>query len=230
MAIHGFNKLTLLDYPGKVAAVIFLGSCNFRCPFCQNSELVLDPASQPVISEEEIIKYLEKRKGILDGVCITGGEPALCEDLPMLCGKIKALGYAVKLDTNGSRPDVVRSLAEKGLIDMVAMDIKSSKENYAKTAGLAALSLEPIEETADFLLRGSLPYEFRTTAVRELHTEEDFISIGKWIAGADAYFLQAYRDSPQVMERRFHSFSLSELESFRQILRNFVRNTEIRGI
>lgn len=230
MAIHGFNKLTLLDYPGKVAAVIFLGGCNFRCPFCQNSGLVLETSHQPSIDPGEILKFLKRRTGILDGVCITGGEPTSSSDLPELCRAIKDLGFLVKLDTNGSQPKMVKDLVSDGLLDMVAMDIKSSKEHYADAAGIPGINLAPIEETADFLLHGKLPYEFRTTAVKELHTEEDFKSIGKWIAGADAYFLQAYKDAPTVMKRGFTSFDKPELLKFRSLLLKTIPRVELRGV
>lgn len=230
MAIHGFNKLTLLDYPGKCAATIFLGGCNFRCPFCHNSELVLDPMSQPVIRTEEVLRYLEKRKGILDGVCVTGGEPTLDADLKPLLKEIKALGYLIKLDTNGSRPDVLRDLAENRLIDMAAMDIKASPEQYAAAAGIPGLDLIPIGDSVQYLLRGKLPYEFRTTVVKELHDRSTFVSIGKWIAGASAYYLQAFRDSENVMVDGFHSYSCQELEEFRRLLEETIPKVGIRGI
>ena len=208
-AIHGLNKTTLLDYPGRIAATIFLGSCNFRCPFCQNSSLVLHPADEPVIPEEEILSFLKKRRGILDGVCISGGEPTLASDLEDFICEIHALGYPVKLDTNGTRPDVLKHLAERGLIQKAAVDIR---------------------ETVSFLLHGKLDYEFRTTVVKELHNENDFIQIGQWLKGAKAYYLQAYRDSDEVLQPGFSSYSLEELEHFREILLTTIPLVEIRGI
>ena len=230
MAIHGFNKLTLLDYPGKCAATVFLGGCNFRCPFCQNSELVISPMSQPVIKPEEVLKYLGKRKGILDGVCVTGGEPTLEPDLKSLLKEIKKLGYLIKLDTNGSHPEVMEDLAAAGLIDTVAMDVKSSPEHYAKAAGVPGIDLIPVGDSVQFLLKGKLPYEFRTTVVRELHEREDFISIGKWIAGAQAYYLQAFRDSENVMSDGFSSYTYKELNDFRKLLEKTIPKVGIRGI
>ena len=181
MRICGFNKTTLLDYPGKVASTIFLGGCNFRCPFCQNGILVVAPGEQPDYSQEELLTFLKKRKGILDGVCISGGEPTLSDGLEEFLGKIKELGYAVKLDTNGSRPKIVKHLAEAGLIDKVAMDIKACPDNYGNLTGIEKPDMDSIFETADFLLHGNLDYEFRTTVVRELHTQKDFEEIAGWL-------------------------------------------------
>ena len=185
-AIHGLNKTTLLDYPGRIAAVVFLGGCNFRCPFCQNSSLVLHPSEEPVIPEEEVLTFLKKRQGILEGVCSAGGEPTLASDLEDFIKKIHSLGYPVKLDTNGTRPDIVQHLAENNLIQMVAMDIKASPENYPSLTGMLHPDLESVRETADFLLHGKLDYEFRTTVVRELHNENDFIQISQWLKSAPA--------------------------------------------
>ena len=230
MKICGFNKTTLLDYPGRVASTLFLGSCNFRCPFCQNSPLVVDPGQQPEISPEEILAFLKKRKGILDGVCVSGGEPTLAEDLPDFLKKIKELEYEIKLDTNGSRPYVVKSLVKDGLIDMVAMDIKASPDNYPSLCGLRYPDMDSINETVQFLMSGSVDYEFRTTVVKELHSEKDFREIGQWLKGAKAYYLQAYRDSEEVLQPGFSSYSLKELEHFRSILLETMDLVEIRGI
>lgn len=230
MKICGYNKTTLLDYPGKVAATIFLGSCNFRCPFCQNSSLVLHSAVQPEISTDEILSFLKKRQGILDGVCISGGEPALSEELPDFVQEIKTLGYAVKLDTNGSRPYAVKYLVNAGLVDKVAMDIKACPDNYRALSGLRYPDMDSIFETVDFLKEGHVDYEFRTTVVKELHTEKDFIEIGQWLSGAKAYYLQAYKDSEGVLQPGFTSYSLEELQRFQSILLKTIPLVEIRGI
>lgn len=230
MLIHGFNKTTLLDYPGKVAAVLFLGGCNFRCPYCHNSGLVLAPSSQPVIPLDEILSVLKKRRKILDGVCVTGGEPTLDKDLFSLLFSIKELGYAVKLDTNGTHPWVIKKLVKNHLVDMIAMDIKSSPQNYAKAAGLKHIELGPVMESVEFLKSGAVDYEFRTTAVRELHTEEDFFKIGEWLAKSKAYCLQAYRDSADVIQPGFSSFSKKELEHFQSLLSRTISSVQIRGI
>ncbi len=230
MQIHGLNKTTLLDYPEHVAATIFTGGCNFCCPFCHNGELVLRPQEFPLLSEDEVLAFLKKRKGILTGVCITGGEPTLQPDLPVFIERIKEMGYLVKLDTNGYRPAVLRALLEKGLLDYAAMDIKNSKAGYATAAGKENLDIAQIEESADILKEGRIPYEFRTTVVKELHTKEDFIAIGEWLAGAEAYFLQAYRDNENVIKKGFSSYSREELEKFARILRRFIKRVELRGV
>ena len=220
--IHGFNKLTLLDYPGRLAATIFLGSCNFRCPFCHNAGLVLAPESEPLIETEEVLKVLRKRKGILDGVCVTGGEPTLDPGLTGLLVQIKELGYPVKLDTNGTRPALVRELVDAGLVDYVAMDIKNSQEKYAETAGIRHL--------VEYLKSGVVDYEFRTTVVKELHKREDIEAIGQWLSGSRRYFLQNYKESEQVIRPVFTSYSREQLENFQQILRKTIPQVEIRGI
>ena len=229
MKICGLQKTTLLDFPGHVAATVFTGGCNFRCPFCHNSELL--PGTVDAEYETgEVLDFLRKRKGILEGVCITGGEPTLDKDIFCLIDRIKELGYPVKLDTNGSHPWILKKLINNKMIDMVAMDIKSSKESYARVAGSKHLDLKPICESVDFLMSGSVPYEFRTTVVRELHTQEDFRSIGNWLAGCSAYYLQAYKDSPEVIRPGFSSYSKRDLDYFCLILSRTIPAVYIRGI
>ena len=228
--IHGLNKTTLLDYPGRVAATIFLGGCNFRCPFCQNSGLVLHPAQEPVIPVNDVFSFLKKRRGILEGVCISGGEPTLSADLEDFVRQIHELGYPVKLDTNGTRPDIIKNLFSKGLIQMTAVDIKACPDNYCSLTGLMHPDLQAVQETVDFLLHSDVDYEFRTTVVRELHSRHDFIQIGQWLKGAKAYYLQAYKDSEEVMQPGFSSYSEEELEEFRSILLKTIPLVEIRGI
>lgn len=230
MKIYGLNKTTLLDYPGKVAATIFLGGCNFRCPFCQNSSLVLNPSAQPEIPVKEVLSFLKKRKGILDGVCITGGEPTLSPDLPELLQEIRTLGYPIKLDTNGTHPDLLKTLTEQNLIQMTAVDIKACPDNYPALCGLVHPELDAVKETVEFLKNGTLDYEFRTTVIRELHSEKDFIEIGQWLTGAKAYYLQAYRDSEEVLQPGFSSYTRKELEHFREILKRTIPLVELRGI
>lgn len=230
MSIHGLNKLTLLDFPGKVAATLFLGNCNFRCPFCHNSDLVLNPSSQPMLEVEEVLGFLKKRQGILEGVCITGGEPTLYAGLEELICSIRALGYAVKLDTNGYRPSVLKDLVKKGLLDMVAMDIKADRAGYHAAAGISSITISYIEESVDFLLSGQVPYEFRTTVVRELHDKKTFENIGQWIKGCQAYFLQSYKDSGRIIAPGFHANTKEELEEYRQILLKTMKHVELRGI
>ncbi len=230
MQIHGFMKSTLLDYPGHLAATLFLGGCNLRCPFCQNASLVLWPSSQPVYPEEEVLAYLTKRRTILEAVCITGGEPTLYPELPDFLYKIKALGYKIKLDTNGLKPTMVKKLTSLGLIDYVAMDIKSSPEHYSAATGIPELELTPVMETVDFLLKGSLDYEFRTTLVRELHSEEDMHSIGRWLKGARAYYLQSYKDSGDILCPGLSALDKETLLKYQSILSAYLGNVSLRGI
>lgn len=228
--VHGFNKLTLLDYPGRLACTVFLGHCNFRCPFCHNAGLVLNPENEPVIPIEEILGTLKKRKGILDGVCITGGEPTVHKKLPEFVQQIKKLDYSVKLDTNGTNPQMVREMVKAGLLDYVAMDIKNSPEKYGETAGIVRADLEAIHETVEFLKSGEVDYEFRTTVTRELHKKEDFLKIRRWLSGSRRYFLQAYKESEQVIRPVYSSYSREQLENFRQLLLEEISQVEIRGI
>lgn len=228
--VHGFNKLTLLDYPGRLACTIFLGHCNFRCPFCHNAGLVLDPENEPVIPIEEILGTLKKRKGILDGVCITGGEPTVHKKLPEFIQQIKKMDYSVKLDTNGTNPQMVQDMVKAGLLDYVAMDIKNAPDKYGETAGIARVDLEAVNETVEFLKSGKVDYEFRTTVTRELHKKEDFLKIRKWLSGSRRYFLQAYKESEQVIHPVYSSYSREQLENFRQLLLEEISQVEIRGI
>lgn len=228
--VHGFNKLTLLDYPGRLACTIFLGHCNFRCPFCHNAGLVLEPENEPVIPIEEILGTLKKRKGILDGVCITGGEPTVHKKLPEFIQQIKKMDYSVKLDTNGTNPQMVQDMVKAGLVDYVAMDIKNAPDKYGETAGIARVDLEAVNETVEFLKSGKVDYEFRTTVTRELHKKEDFLKIRKWLSGSRRYFLQAYKESEQVIHPVYSSYSREQLENFRQLLLEEISQVEIRGI
>lgn len=232
MNIAGLQKMTLLDFPGKVACTVFLQGCNFRCPFCHNSDLLEREGSQS-IREEELLTFLKKRKGILDGVCITGGEPTLQPDLEDLIRKIKALGYPVKLDTNGSRPDVLKRLAGEGLLDYVAMDIKNSPDRYPQTAGITRL--DHVEESIRFLMTGRVDYEFRTTVVAELHSPEAVDSMGKWLSSLapeytiPRFYLQPYVDRDSVLFDGLHAPSSEMLEKYVGILRFCAENVSIRG-
>ncbi|HIR92342.1 MAG TPA: anaerobic ribonucleoside-triphosphate reductase activating protein [Candidatus Egerieimonas intestinavium] len=230
MKIHGFQSLTLLDYPGKVACTVFLGGCNFRCPFCQNTGLVLAPEREAVVPMEEVMGVLRKRRGMLDGVCITGGEPTLTSDLREFILRVRELGYLVKLDTNGYRPEVLENLLAEGLLDYVAMDIKSSPENYARVAGLPGLDLQRIRHSVELLMGAGVDYEFRTTVAQGLHTREDIEAIGRWLQGCRRYFLQNYRESEQVMMPVFAGFSREQLENFRRLLLEYIPQVGIRGV
>ena len=206
MKISGLQKLTLLDYPGKLAATVFRSGCNFRCPFCHNASLVVNP-SVGQIEEDEFFDFLLSRKDRFGAVCVSGGEPTLYSELPSFINRIKEMGFLVKLDTNGYRPSVLRSLVTDGLIDYVAMDIKNSKDSYKKTVGIENFDIVPICESVDFLLSGKVDYEFRTTVVRELHSEKDFVAIADWIGGAKNYFLQSFKDSGDIIGSGFSAYN-----------------------
>lgn len=232
--IAGLQKMTLLDYPGKVACTVFLQGCNFRCPFCHNASL-LGAAQQPPIPRDELMAFLNKRIGLLDGVCITGGEPTLQKDLQDLLSEIKALGYAVKLDTNGYRPEILKTLVEQKLVDYVAMDIKNCPARYGETAGLSGLDISKIEESMVFLMMGDIPYEFRTTVVAEYHGPGDFRAIGQWFRRlapqhmVEKYFLQSYTDRDSVLCGGLHAPEKPQLQGFLEEIKEFVRHAEIRG-
>lgn len=229
MKICGLQKTTLLDYPQHVAATIFMGGCNFRCPFCHNSDLLGNDA-ETAYTPEEVLSFLKKRVSLLEGVCITGGEPTLQPDLESFIRDIRGLGYLIKLDTNGYLPKVLKDLAGKGLLDCVAMDIKSSKEGYPAAAGVSGLDLERIDESVRFLMEGSIPYEFRTTVVRELHSAEDFRSIGQWLHGCSHYYLQNYQESDRVLLPGFSCYTKDELLEFIGILKQDIQDVGLRGI
>ena len=229
MKIQGLQKMTLLDFPGRVACTVFLGGCDFRCPFCHNYEL-LDGTAPAVMDDGELLRFLQGRKGLLDGVAITGGEPLLRKDLPDLLRAIRVLGFAVKVDTNGNHPAALEGLLKEGLADYIAMDIKNCPEKYALTAGLASLDLGPIRRSVRLLMDSGVPYEFRTTVVDQLHTAEDFEAIGQWIAGASAYYLQPFTDRDSVPFAGLSAPTREDLEKYASIMRVYVPYTSIRGL
>ena len=229
MNIGGLQKLTLLDYPGKIACTLFTVGCNLRCPFCHNASLVTHPQDAGYVTDDEFFSFLQKRKGVLDGVCVTGGEPTLQKDLPEFLEKIKALGYFVKLDTNGTNPRLLRSLIDEGLVDYVAMDIKNSPEKYTTTSGGVDM-LTNIKESVSLLLSGKVQYEFRTTAVSGFHETEDFESIGKWICGADKYFIQNFVDSGDLISPDTLGIPAEKMSEFLKAVRKYIPSAELRGI
>ena len=229
MKIHGLEKMSLVDYDGKVSATVFTGNCNFKCGFCHNSALVLSTENLPEIPEIEILDYLKKRKGLLDGVCVTGGEPTLCTDLPNFIEKIKNLGYSVKLDTNGTNPEMVKSLRQNGLVDYFAMGIKNDRENYAKIIGFNKFDTSKIEKTVEYFLSSNAPYEFRTTLVNEFHKKENIINIGKWIKGADKYFLQKFKNSENCIQSHLSAVDDKTAINFKELLTEYIPNTFLRG-
>ena len=230
IAFFGMQKLTLLDYPGKMACTLFTGGCNFKCPFCHNADLVFLPENMVEIKGQDVLDYLKKRQGILEGVCISGGEPLLHDEIEPFLRKVKALGYPIKLDTNGCFPDKIKYLVKEGLIDYVAMDIKNSFERYPETIGTQTIYIEAMKESIDYLLSGAVDYEFRTTMVKEFHTIEDISAIGKMLKGAKRYYLQNFIDGERVIQKGLHGFAKEELEAFAKVVKPYIETVEIRGI
>ena len=235
MRISGLQKVTLLDYPGHIACTIFFGGCNLRCPFCHNMELVEHPEHFPEIKREEVIGFLKERKGKLNGVAITGGEPLLNTDIGELLHEIKALGYPIKLDTNGFFPDMIEKLIDEKLVDMFAMDIKAGFSNYGKVTGIEPGAIseklqDSINRSISLLINKALDYDFRTTCVKGLHSEKDFYEIRDMIKGAKAYFLQDYKAAPGMESLPYKPFTREELESFSSIVKDAVVSVNIRGV
>ncbi len=246
MKIHGLQKMTLLDFPGRVACTVFLGGCDFRCPYCHNFELVTGEA-KPLMDDEELFAFLEKRHGLLDGVAITGGEPSMHPGLPDLLRRIREMGFMTKLDTNGYHPEVLEKILEEGLVDYVAIDIKNSPEKYAETVGLneapgceatpelkrtagQVFDIGQIKESIALLMDSTVDYEFRTTVVKEFHEEADFEQIGEMIRGAKRYFLQCFTDRDTVPYGNLHGPEPEEMERFAEIARGYVPETQVRGV
>ncbi len=220
----------MLDFPGHTACTVFTGGCNLRCPFCHNVPLVLDPEGEVSFSDEEIFSLLEKRRGTLDGVAITGGEPLVQKDIADFCAKVKDMGFLVKLDSNGAFPGKLRELIESGLVDYVAMDIKNCKEKYPLTCGREKLDIAPFEESVSLLMEGKVGFEFRTTVVKEFHTAADIERIAQWIEGAPRYYLQAFKDSGILSEDSSHAVSEEEMREMRDIAAKYVKFVDLRGI
>lgn len=230
MKIAGLQKLTLLDYPGMTACTVFTWGCNLRCPFCHNAGLVTE-AYEETLTPDGLYAFLEKRKGLLDGVCVTGGEPLLQPDLLDFMKPIHDMGFLIKLDTNGTEPEKLRQACESGLVSMVAMDIKNCPEKYAVTAGTERLSVEAVHQSVRYLMQqGSIPYEFRTTVVKQYHTAEDFAKIGRWIRGAQSYFLQNFQNSGHLIDSTVTGYTPAEMRQFLEIVRRDVPNAELRGV
>lgn len=236
MLLYGLQKLSLLDFPEKLAATIFTGGCNLRCPFCHNASLVTHLSNDGRIPQEEVLDFLETRRGKLDGVCITGGEPLLQEGLEDFILKIREKGFLVKLDTNGCYPERLAAILARNIVDYVAMDVKNSFEKYPETVGIPEFDPRPVFESVRLLLDGNTPFEFRTTLVKPLHTETDMDSIGEAVRGAKRYFLQSFEDSGDLVgfaasteARPLESFSPPELARFRARLAQYVENVTLRN-
>ena len=231
MTISGFQKLTLLDFPGKTASIVFTRDCNFRCPFCHNASLVLCRGCE-VISEDDVLSYLDKRKKLLDGLSITGGEPLMQEGLADFIRKVRALGYAVKLDTNGTYPDRLKALLDEGLLDYVAMDLKNSEGEYPKTAGISNTALiSRVKESTALLMASGVTYEFRTTLVKGLHTENSLREALEMIRGAERYYLQRFTDSGDLIAPEgLSAFSYDEMRRFLEIAKEVIPTAALRGL
>ena len=229
MKILGMEKLSLVDFDNHIAATVFTGGCNFRCPYCHNAPLVLDPAGQGALSEEYIFDYLKKRKGVLQGVAITGGEPTLMPDLKEFILKVRDLGYEVKLDSNGTRPDVLATFIEEKIVDYIAMDIKNSKERYAETVDVENFDLSPVEESVKLLKKGNVEYEFRTTLVKEFISADDIRGIADWLAGAKRYFLQHFKDSGNCIREDLHEVDEKTAEEWKTIAEKKIARVALRG-
>lgn len=228
MLIGGFQKMTMLDYPTKIACTIFTHGCNLRCPFCHNARLVV--REPDLFDENEILSYINKRRGVLDGVCISGGEPMLQGDLFDFMKKVKDMGMLIKLDTNGCFPDKLSEAINSGLVDYVAMDIKNCKDKYALTAGLDNIDISKIEKSVDILMSGKIDFEFRTTVTRELHTPADFVKIGEWIKGNEKYYIQSFIDSGELIENSSSPLDMQGLEALKEAVLPYVPNTFLRGV
>lgn len=230
MKFYGMQKMTLLDYPGYVACTLFTGGCNFRCPFCHNALLVLDLDENYTIPEEEVLAFLKKRQGLLDGVCVTGGEPLINKDIGDFLSKVKELGFKIKLDTNGTNPALLKELVSQNLVDYVAVDIKNSPEKYAETVGLKSFDMSTINETVNFLMSGSVDYEFRTTVTKQFHTEKSMEEAARFIRGAKRYFLQNFVDSGNLIGSGITGQSKEEMEKLLAVVKKYVPDSCLRGI
>ena len=228
MLLGGLQKLTLLDFPGHVACTVFTMGCNFRCPFCHNAPLVLTEDT-PIYDVEEFFRFLATRKGLLDGVAVTGGEPLLQKDIASFLRRIKDMGFSVKLDTNGAFPRVLKSLVEEKLVDYVAMDVKNAPEKYARTCG-TEIDFDAVKESVEFLKSDAVPHEFRTTAVKELHEADDFRKIGEWIAPSEHYFIQQFRESKNLLTTGFTAPTKEDMEAYLQAAREFLPTASLRGV
>ncbi|MBQ8879366.1 MAG: anaerobic ribonucleoside-triphosphate reductase activating protein [Clostridia bacterium] len=228
MKIKGLQKLTLLDFPGEIACTVFLGGCNFRCPFCHNASIVLPEREAENISVESFLEFLDSRRGKLSGVCVSGGEPTLSADLPNFLREIKSRGLRVKLDTNGYLPGVLESLIDEGLVDYVAMDIKNSMERYGETVGIDRFNVSPIDRSARLLMTGRVDFEFRTTVTVELHDADSIRAIGEWLRGDESFYLQTFLDSGDLLSCGLSPYSKEEMESLTAILREYIPRAELR--
>ena len=229
MRICGLQKLSMVDYPGKLAATVFTGGCNLRCPFCHNALLVTRLGESPTITEEEVLSFLSGRKGLLDAMVLSGGEPLMHPDAIDFLEKVRKLGFAIKVDTNGCYPDALKAILARGLADYVAMDIKNCPEKYAETVGIPGFSTENVEKSLSLLRSSGIPYELRTTVVRQFHTPEDLDAIGRWLGDTPAYYLQNFKDSGNLIQSGLSGFSSEELQHLANSAQKHLKTVMIRG-
>ena len=228
MKVFGFEKLSMVDFPGHLCCTVFTGGCNFKCPFCQNSDLV-KMQNLREINQDEIFSYLSKRKGVIDSLCISGGEPTIYPDLEQFIVKIKSLGFLVKLDTNGTNYEMLKRLIENNLVDYVAMDIKNSLSAYGETAGTNFVDLENIKKSVELLKRNLVDYEFRTTLVKQFHSTSTITEMANWLDGAKRIFLQHFVDNGTCLQKGLNEVKKQDAEKFLDILKNHVNHVELRG-
>ena len=230
MVLGGLQKLTLLDYPGEIAATVFVNGCNFRCPFCHNASLVLPTKLAEGIDEAEFFDFLDSRRGRLSAVCVSGGEPTLYPDLPEFLSKIRERGYLIKLDTNGFYPGKLKSAIDEGLLDYIAMDIKSSKESYGRAVGIPDIDISPAEESVKLIMSSGVDYEFRTTVTERFHSVEDFEAIGKWLSGCSKYYLQNFVDSGNLIDPSIRGCDKNVMNSMLSAVKEYIPEAEFRGL
>ncbi len=229
MKINGYERFSMVDFEGKICCTVFTGGCNMRCPFCHNGALVVGDVKSNQIDDGEVFEYLEKRKGLVDAVSVTGGEATLQPDLADFLRRVRKLGYQIKLDTNGLRPDVLKSLLDEGLVDYVAMDIKNSPQKYAMTTGLKNVDLDKINESMRIIKQSGVDHEYRTTIIKEFHTLEDMQSIAEWVQGANNYFMQKYKDSEGCISHGYHEVDKEHAEQFAKLFEGKVARVGLRG-
>lgn len=229
MKINGYERFSMVDFEGKICCTVFTGGCNMRCPFCHNGALVVGDVKSNQIDDGEVFEYLEKRKGLVDAVSVTGGEATLQPDLADFLRRVRVLGYQIKLDTNGLRPDVLKSLLDEGLVDYVAMDIKNSPQKYAMTTGLKNVDLDKINESMRIIKESGVDHEYRTTIIKEFHTLGDMQSIAEWVQGANNYFMQKYKDSEGCISHGYHEVDKEQAEQFAKLFEGKVARVGLRG-
>ena len=229
MKICGLQKLSMVDYPGKLAATVFTGGCNLRCPFCHNALLVTRLEESPTLDEVQVLSFLASRRGLLDGVVLSGGEPLLHQDAADFLAKVRSLGFAIKLDTNGCYPQALDRILQDRLVDYVAMDVKNTPEKYPLTVGIPEFSIEPIQTSLDLLAASGIDYELRTTVVRQFHTPQDIESLAKWIHRAPRYVLQNFEDSGNLIGKGLQGFTKDELDAMAAAAKKHLPFVQIRG-